>query len=295
MATEGLAPPAPRAPAAHRLRGAAAARLRSRLWLLVPALALNGALFLFPLYLVAETSLEGGFGGYTEVFESPLLEPVVTNTVVISSITTVIAVALAYLCALAAWRAGPVLRALILGCVLLPFWTGVLVKNFAWAALLQDNGVVNDLLQATGLADDPVTLLHTRLAVVIGMVHYVLPYAVLPIFAVMVALDRRLEDAAASLGASRVQIARHVLLPLTRPGVLAAGLLAFIISVGFFITPIVLGGPEDQMVANLVEYYSRTTVDFRAASVLALTVTAAVSVLVCVYQRLPKEGQYGAS
>ena len=270
-----------------------ARRAPSRVWLVGPILILNGVLFLAPIGLMAETSFSGGLDGYQEVLSSPLLEPILVNTLVISGITTVLAVALAYLCALCAWRSGPVGRAVLLAFVLLPFWTGVLVKNFAWAALLQDNGAVNDLLQWLGLASGPVTLLHTRAAVVIGMVHYTLPYAVLPIFAVMVAIDGRLVQAAASLGAGPWAVARRVIVPLTLPGVYAATLLVFIISVGFFITPIVLGGPRDQMVANLVEYYARDLVDFRAASVLAILVTATVSVLVALYQRLPKEGQYG--
>lgn len=266
----------------------------SRLWLLVPIVALNTVLFLVPLGLMARTSFTDGVAGYREVLHSPLLEPVVVNTLVISGMTTGLAVALAYLCALCAWRSGPVMRAVVLAVVLLPFWTGVLVKNFAWAALLQDNGVINDILQGIGLTSAPVTLLHTRAAVIVGMVHYTLPYAVLPIFAVMVAIDGRLEQAAASLGASRWAVARRVIVPLTLPGVFAATLLVFIISVGFFITPIVLGGPRDQMVANLVAYYARDLVDFRAASVLAILVTITVSLLVVLYQRLPKEGQYGA-
>ncbi len=265
----------------------------SRRWLLGPILLLNTLLFLVPLGLMAETSFTGGLAGYRDVLHSPLLEKIVVNTLVISGITTILAVALAYLCALCAWRSGPLGRAVVLAFVLLPFWTGVLVKNFAWAALLQDNGTVNDILQALGITSGPVTLLHTRGAVIVGMVHYTLPYAVLPIFAVMVAIDGRLERAAASLGAGPFAIARRVIVPLTLPGVYAATLLVFIISVGFFITPIVLGGPRDQMVANLVEYYARDLVDFRAASVLAIMVTVTVSLLVVLYQRLPKEGQYG--
>jgi putative spermidine/putrescine transport system permease protein/mannopine transport system permease protein len=266
---------------------------RNRFWLLLPIVALNAILVLVPLALMAKTSFGAGIGGYRQVLASPLLEPIVVNTLAISTTTTVLAVMLAYICAAAAWRAAPVPRAIILAFVLLPFWTGVLVKNFAWAVLLQDNGVINNLLQGMGFSG-PVTILHTRSAVIIGMVHYVAPYAVLPIFAAMLAIEGRLEQAAASLGATSWRIARHIILPLTLPGVYVSTLLVFIISTGFFITPVVLGGPGDQMVANLVEYYARDLVDFRAASVLAMLVAVAVSLIVVVYQRLPKEGQYGA-
>ncbi|HYM90353.1 MAG TPA: ABC transporter permease subunit, partial [bacterium] len=139
----------------------------------------------------------------------------------------------------------------------------------------------------------PLVLLHNRFAVIVGMVHYLLPYAVFPIFATMSSIDDRLERVAASLGASRAAAIRLVILPLTLPGVYAAALLVFIISTGFFITPVILGGPREMMAANLVDYYARQLVDFRAASVLAAMIITGVSLLVAVYQWLPKEGQFG--
>lgn len=175
--------------------------LRTRLWLLLPAAVLAGILFVVPLVLMARTSFSDGLAGFRKVFTSPLLYPILENTLVIATVTTLVTIVLAYVCALAAWRSGPVLRTVVLAFVLLPFWTGVLVKNFAWAALLQDTGLVNDLLQWFGITSGPITILHTRVAVIIGMTHYVLPYAVLPIFAVMLVIERRLELAAASLGA----------------------------------------------------------------------------------------------
>lgn len=266
-------------------------KLASRYWLLLPIASMTLLLLFLPLALMAQTSFSAGSDSYKRVLGSPLLEPVVVNTIFISIMTAVVAVVLAYVCAAAAWRSGPLLRATIFGFVLLPFWTGVLVKNFAWAVLMQDNGPISDLSQWMGFGT--ISLLHSRTAVIIGMVHYVLPYAVLPIFAVMVGIDDKLEQAAASLGASRRRVTWHIVLPLTLPGVYAAALLVFIISTGFFITPVVLGGPSDQMIPNLVEYYARGLVDFGAASVLAMLVVIVVSLLVVVYQRLPKEGQYG--
>jgi ABC-type spermidine/putrescine transport system permease subunit I len=245
------------------------------------------------MFLLLKTSLSGGVGAFGSVLSTPLFKPIIENTLVISVTTTIVAVVLAYILALAAWRSGAIIRGVIFAFVLLPFTTGVLVKNFAWAVLLQDRGAVNQVLQHLGIISQPLTLLNTRMAVVVGMVHYVLPYAFLPIFAVMKAIDRKLEQAAASLGAKGWQIARDIIYPLTLPGVYAAALLVFIISAGFFITPVVLGGPGDQMIANLVEYYARQLVDFRAASILAMVVTLAVAALTVVYQRLPKEGQYG--
>jgi putative spermidine/putrescine transport system permease protein len=261
--------------------------------LLLPPLALLAILFFYPLGSAIESSLGLGADSYREALSNPLLDRAAVNTLVISASTTLISVVAGYLCAAALWRSGPIMRMVLAGFVLLPFWTGVLVKNFAWAVLLQDNGVINDVLGEVGLG--PVSFLHTRSAVIIGMAHYVLPYAVLPIFASMISIDRRLERSAMSLGASRWGVLRHVILPLTLPGVYAGALLSFIICTGFYITPVVLGGPRDLMVGNLVGYYAFTRLDFGIAAALSLLITLAVSLLVVLYQRLPQQTQYGST
>jgi len=264
-----------------------------RLFLLLPIAVLYGLLLVAPIAFIVETSFSAGLDHYRGVIETPLLWRVIENTVVISATTTFVALILAYAYAAALWRAKPVLRVVLLSLVLLPFWTGVLVKNFAWAALLQDNGVILDLLRAVGFDTGGLSLLHNRFAVIIGMVHYVLPYAVFPIYATLIAIDWRLVRAAQSLGASFPRAVWNVILPLSLPGVLAAGLLVFIVSTGFFITPIILGSPRDMMIANLVDFYAHQIVDFGGAAALAMLVIASVSVLVIAYQRVPKEGQYG--
>jgi ABC-type spermidine/putrescine transport system permease subunit I len=270
-------------------------RLRAdRLLLLLPIAVLYGLLMLAPLSFIAETSFSAGLGHYRGVLETPVLWRVIENTVVISATTTLVALILAYAYAAALWRAKPILKVVLLGLVLLPFWTGVLVKNFAWAALLQDNGVILDTLRTLGLDTGGLSLLHNRFAVIVGMVHYVLPYAVFPIYATLIAIDWRLVRAAQSLGASFPRAVWNVILPLSLPGVLAAGLLVFIVSTGFFITPIILGSPRDMMIANLVDFYAHQIVDFGGAAALAMLVIAVVSVLVIAYQRVPKEGQYGS-
>jgi ABC-type spermidine/putrescine transport system permease subunit I len=127
------------------------------------------------------------------------------------------------------------------------------------------------------------------------MVHYCLPYAFFPIFAVLLPIDKRLDRAAVSLGAGRWSRTWLVLLPLSLPGILASSLLTFIISVGFFITPVLLGGPGDQMISNAIDYYQSKLVDFHAASFLALGVSLVVTVLVFIYQRIPAEGQHASA
>jgi ABC-type spermidine/putrescine transport system permease subunit I len=265
--------------------------MRGPLWLLAPAAILYGTLGLVPLGVIVRFSLQGG--GFSTVLGSRLLLRAATNTLWISLITTAIALALGTLLAAALWRTSGVARAILMGFVLLPFWTAVLIKNFAWAALLQDNGLVNTVLRASGLTSAPVTLLHNRFAVILGMVHFVLPYAVLPIFNAMAAIDESLLRAAAGLGATARMIAGRVVLPLMLPGLVGAGLLVFVVSAGFFITPVVLGAPSDMMVANLVDYYVHELVDFNAAAALAVLILAAIIPLVLLQQALRIGGQYG--
>lgn len=278
-------------PLRHRYR--LAGMPSGRLLLIVPILVFDVVLLVMPLGLMMLTSFDHGFQSYLRVLDNPLLRLTVTNTVVISIVTTLFAVALAYPCAAAAWKAGPVLRIVVFAFLLLPFWTGLLVKNFAWAVLLQDNGVINDFLQSINLAPEPLPLLHNRFAVIVGMVHYVLPYAFVPIYVAMRAIDPQLERAAASLGASKFWTTWRIILPLSLPGIYAASLLVLILSIGFFITPVLLGGPGDMMVSNLVDLYARQLVLFDSAAALALMIIVIVGVLVAFYQRLPKEGQYG--
>jgi ABC-type spermidine/putrescine transport system permease subunit I len=283
----------PIAQGARRRRWAVPA-FRDSLWLLAPVGMLYGAFALVPFAIIIRFAVAGGGAHFLTVLKSPLLLRAVENTLVISVMTTAIALVLAYLLAAGMWRAGAGLRRVLLGFVLLPFWTAVLIKNFAWAALFQDNGLINTLLLASGLTSAPLTLLHNRLAVIIGMVHYVLPYAVFPIFNAMQAIDGRIERAARSLGARTGSLLLLIVLPLTLPGVYSAAVLVFVVSIGFFITPVILGAPSDMMIANLVNYYVHELVDFNAGSALALLILAAVVPLIVLQQSLPREGAYGA-
>jgi ABC-type spermidine/putrescine transport system permease subunit I len=169
----------------------------------------------------------------------------------------------------------------------------VLIKNFAWAALLQDNGLINTLLHVLRLTDGPVTLLHNRFAVIVGMVHYVLPYAVFPIYTALRGIDPRVERAARSLGAPSLMVVTRVVLPLALPGVAAAALLTFIVSAGFFITPVILGAPSDMMMSNLVDYYVHELVDFNAAAAMAVLILLALAPAIALQQRISRGTRHG--
>jgi ABC-type spermidine/putrescine transport system permease subunit I len=263
----------------------------SFVWLMLPLAVLYGIFALLPLGIILRFSVANGFENFRVVLASPLLLRVATNTLVISLTTTVLTLTLAIPVAAALWRSGPRLRSLIMAFVLLPFWTAVLIKNFAWAVLLQDNGVVNGLLHIVGLG--PYTLLHNRLAVLIGMVHFVLPYAIFPIYTAMREIDRRLESAARSMGAGTASVIWHVILPLITPGIAAAALLVFIVSTGFFITPVILGAPSDMMISNLIDYYVHELINFNNAAALAVLVALLLAPVIILQQRVARRGQYG--
>lgn len=266
-----------------------------RALLLLPVFLFLAALLLWPYIEIISGTVAGWSASLKVLSSSALLWRNIVNTVLISLAAMLVTTVLAYVLAFMAWMTGPRARLMVFAFVLLPFWTDVLVKNFAWIELLRDNGIINDFLMWAGVIHEPLHLLHTRFAVIVGMVHYCLPYAFFPIFAVLLPIDKRLDRAAVSLGAGRWSRARLVLLPLSLSGILASSLLTFIISVGFFITPVLLGGPGDQMISNAIDYYQSKLVDFHAASFLALGVSLVVTVLVFVYQRIPAEGQHASA
>jgi putative spermidine/putrescine transport system permease protein len=136
--------------------------------------------------------------------------------------------------------------------VLMPFWVSLLSRTFAWVGLLQDTGLINSFLQLAGLIDDPIPLIRTPLGVLIGMVHILLPYMVLPLMNTMADIDKGQLQAARSLGATPLQRFIRVFLPLSRPGIFAGFVLVFVLSLGFYITPAMLGAPQNMMIGELL-------------------------------------------
>jgi ABC-type spermidine/putrescine transport system permease subunit I len=254
------------------------------LWLL-PVLALYGAGLILPLGITAQRAFELGTVGWSDLLRNSLFTGAALNTAVDSAEITVVAVLLAYSLAAAIWRSGRVMRALLTTLVVIAFLTTVLVKIVAFNALLRDNGVLNTLLIALGAVDEPLHLFPGRPAMIIGMIQFAVPFAIFPILGVMVRLDKRVEQAAESLGASPWRVFVHVVLPLTLPGVIAAALLVFVICTGFYVIPATLGTPRDQLLANIVALYALQLVDFKVASAVAMILIAVVGILTVLYQR----------
>jgi putative spermidine/putrescine transport system permease protein len=167
-----------------------------------------------------------------------------------------------------------------IGLVLVPFWISILVRTTAWLILLQREGAINQILQTLGVTNAPVQLIFTRFAVYLAMVHVLLPFVILPLYAVMRRIDPIYMRAAASLGAPGWERFLRVHLPITMPGVAAGGLIAFMLSIGFYITPALVGGSGDQMVSAFIAGYANETLNWGMAAALSLLLLAMTGVAV---------------
>lgn len=172
--------------------------------------------------------------------------------------------------------------------VLLPFWTSVLVRIAAWIVLLQNNGLVNRFFMWLGLTDTPIPLLFNRVGVIIAMVHILLPFAILPLYSVMKSVPPNYLRAAISLGSAPFAAFVRVYLPQTYPGVAAGGLLVFITSIGYYVTPALLGGPSDQMLSYYVAQYTNVEVNWGMACALGGVLLTTTLILYAVYRKVSK-------
>lgn len=166
--------------------------------------------------------------------------------------------------------------------VLVPFWTSILVRTTAWFILLQREGPVNALLASLHVVDAPLTMIFTRFAVYVAMVHVLLPFVILPLYSVMKGIDPVYMRAAASLGAPGPKRFLRVYLPMTMPGVAAGALMVFMLSVGFYVTPALVGGPDDQMVSYFIAFFTNQTINWGMSAALACLLLAMTGVLVVV-------------
>jgi ABC-type spermidine/putrescine transport system permease subunit I len=206
-------------------------------------------------------------------------------TLRISLVVTLITLLLGYPVAYVLSSIRPSRANLLMIFVLVPFWTSILVRSYAWMVLLGREGSINRLLINLGIRDEPVQLLNTRLAVYVGMVHILLPFMILPLYSVMRGIDRNYLRAAENLGGRPWQVFRHVFFPLTLPGMAAGCLVVFILSLGFYITPALIGGPRDVMISMLIAQQVNT-LNWGFASALALVLLVIAMVIYLIFDRM---------
>jgi ABC-type spermidine/putrescine transport system permease subunit I len=267
-------------------RGAPAAAL-----FVLPAVALMVAVLLVPLgYVLYFSVTKDGVPtgeGYLDLFRSTLFLRVLGTTLAISVTATVASVLLGYPVALHLSRQTARRRALLLPLVLLPFWTSILVKSYAFTILLGREGLVNRALAWLFGPDFNVQLIFNRTGVIIGMVNYLLPFIVFPLLANLLAQDRNLTQAAESMGASPTRIFWKVTLPQSMPALASGALLCLILSFGFFVTPAILGGRQDMMLANLIDMFTRETLNWTASSAIAVVLLLLSAAVVVLLSRIP--------
>ena len=243
-----------------------------------------------PDYLLASVDLKRDAQGHVVRVgaQEAAFSDILMRTFFISAIVTLLCVMLGY--PLAYWLSTLNERRanLMMILVLLPFWTSVLVRIAAWIVLLQTNGLVNRLLMFTGLTSEPVPLLFNRLGVIIAMVHILLPFMILPLYSVMKSVPSNYVRAAVSLGSAPLAAFFRVYVPQTYPGVAAGGLLVFITSIGYYVTPALLGGAGDQMLSYYVAQYTNVEVNWGMACALGSVLLTTTLLLYAVYRRFAK-------
>ena len=242
----------------------------------LPALALLILLFALPVLRLMGLSIEAGtLQWYQKALSESLYLQVFWATFRIAAIVTAVSFLLSYPVAYLLATTSRVWAALGFVFIVLPLWTSILVRTYAWMVLLGRNGVFNKILIDLGLTDQPIGLLYNELGVVIGMVHVLMPYMVLPIYSAMKRIDPSLIQAAEGLGAPGSRIFLRIFLPLTAPGIYAGCVLVFVLSLGFFITPALLGGGHVMMIAVLIEQQVHEALNWEFAGALATVLLVA--------------------
>ncbi len=182
--------------------------------------------------------------------------------------------------------AAPGLRSFLVILLIVPWFASILVKNFAWVAILADTGVVNQILVWSGLVKEPLTLVYNEFSVIVGMVHLLIPFMALPIFVTLEKMDKRLLEAARNLGSTPLRAFREVTLPLSMPGVAAGCIICFILTFGAFVTPVLLGGPQNHMVANAIEDQFLMAFHWPLGSAIAIVVLVMVIGILLIFNTL---------
>ncbi|TIX92784.1 ABC transporter permease [Rhizobium sp. P44RR-XXIV] len=256
------------------------------LLLVAPLLAILAIGFLYPLTKLITLSFSGGPSAtYGRFFTDPLYASVLGDTVGIAVAVTLSCVVAAYPVALVMARLKGRLALVIAACVFIPLWTSVLIRSYGWIVLLQRRGIVNSLLMSMNLTEEPLKLLYTQGAVVLAMTHVLLPFAILPIFSTLRLLPDDYVRAARNLGAGPIRAFLYVTLPLSLPGVFAGATMCFVLALGFYITPALVGGPGSMLMANLIGQQTTVLLDWPFAAALSTVLLVMTIVFIVVFRK----------
>ncbi|OWO89557.1 spermidine/putrescine ABC transporter permease [Rhizobium esperanzae] len=257
-------------------------RIPAQALFMSPAVLIAVAVVLPPLLYVCYMSVGGttfSIAAYSQVISSGLFQQTLITTLLVAGLSMLLSLLLGYGVALHLARQPARRRTFLMFLVLLPFWTSVLVKCFAFTIILGRNGIINSALSWVLQSKIELPLVLNMFGLLVGMTNYLIPLVVLPVLASLLAIDGTVYRAASIMGAKPARIFWTVTIPLSLPGVFAAALSIFVLSLGAFVVPALLGGPQDQMLSNLVDFYNRQVLDWPKASAIGVVLL----ILVCVF------------
>lgn len=263
----------------------------------MPALLLLTIFFIAPvvaLLLRSLTEPQFGLQNYAELFATSTYARVIFNTFLVSAVVTAVSLLIGYP---VAWLLAIMPKrwaAVVFGIIVLSMWTNLLARTYAWMVLLQRTGVINKTLMSLGIISEPLPLINNLIGVTIGMVYIMLPFIILPLHATMRGIDPGILNAASLCGAGRWQSFRRVLLPLSAPGAAAGALMVFVMSLGYYVTPTLLGGTANMMLAGLIAQLIQSLLNWGlggAAAFVLMTVTLAIYALQVRYLSGPEVAQ----
>lgn len=265
-------------------------RPRGAVWLAAPAVLVLLVVLAYPLGIVVWRSFTDpavGIDNYAWFFQSAVNRTVLQRTFIVAGWVTLVSLICAYPYAYAMTIVGKNMRLALILCVLVPFWLSGVVRTLAWVILLQDSGVINSILRGLGLS--PVKLIRTLPGVIIGMTQVLLPFMILPIYSVMKGIDTRLLQAARSLGAKPWKAFLQIYVPLSLPGVYAGAIIVFILALGFYITPALLGGPRSTMLSSLVQNQVLSLLNWGRGGAMGVVLLVATFVLLAIAAPLMRQ------
>ena len=260
--------------------------------LIAPMVLLSAIVFDIPLLNTAAWSVSDPQSGaltdryFHEFMESRAYMRIIWRTLVMSLEVTAITIVLGYPLAYRTTQLAARWRLLVLGLVVMTFWVSILVRTYAWIVILGNGGLVNRTLQWSGLTNHPIEFLYNELGILIGMANVLLPFLILPLYAAMMRVDPRLMQVAETLGASKFRIFWQVFFPLTLPTLAASAILVFILSLGFYITPAVLGGGRVPLIANMMDLLINRFARWEIAAVVSVVLMVVTLSLYAIYQWL---------
>ena len=265
---------------------------KSWMLLILPALFLIVFMFipLIQIFKLSITDANNSFtlDAYIKFFKSSIYLKVIFLTFKVSIVVTLLCLLLGYPVAYAMTKCSKRVSSLIMIAVMIPFWTSLLVRTYAWMIILQSNGVINNLLMKVGLINEPLQLMHNTTGVYIGMTHILLPYMILSLFPVLSGIDRNYIMAAQNLGANKFLAFLKIYLPLSIQGIAAGSILVFVMGIGYFITPSLLGGSNDAMISQLIQVQVSKLLNWQFSSAVSIILLFISVIVLYVSKKLMK-------